>query len=175
MPVKNIGVEKLKNWLTSDDAVVVDVREPGEYKSGHIKGAFNKPLSTVDVAEVNMPEHNHKNLVLHCLSGKRSMMAAEKLMAEDPNLEVFNLDGGITAWQDAGEPTISKGIKILPLDRQMQLTAGSLAFFGTLLGWLVAPGFYIIPAFVGAGLMVAGLTGWCGMMKLLAKMPWNKG
>lgn len=175
MPITNIGIKKLKQWLADNKAVVVDVREPGEYKSGHIKGAFNKPLSTVDVEEVNMPQHNHKNLVLHCLSGKRSMMAAEKLLAEDPEIEVFNLEGGITAWQNAGEPTVSSGIKILPLDRQMQLTAGALVFVGTLLGWLVATGWLILPAFVGAGLMVAGITGWCGMMKLLAKMPWNKG
>lgn len=175
MPVKNTNVQQLQDWLENNKAVVVDVREPGEYKSGHIKGAYNKPLSTVDVAEVNMPEHSHKKLVLHCLSGKRSMMAAEKLQAEDPSLEVYNLEGGITAWQDAGAPTVSSGMKILPLDRQVQLTAGALAFFGTLLGTFAAPGWYILPGFVGAGLMFAGLTGWCGMMKLLARMPWNKG
>ena len=175
MPIQNTDVQTLQNWLKENNAVVVDVREPGEYKSGHIKGAVNKPLSTVDVAAVNMPEHANKKLVLQCLSGKRSQMAAEKLVGEDATLEVFNLEGGITAWQEAGAPTVSTGIKILPMDRQMQLTAGALAFFGTLLGWFVAPVFFIIPAFVGAGLMVAGFTGWCGMMKFLALMPWNKG
>ena len=175
MPIQNTDVQTLQSWLKKNNALVVDVREPGEYKSGHIKGAINKPLSTVDVAEVNMPEHANKKLVLHCLSGRRSQMAAEKLVGEDPTLDVFNLEGGITAWQEAGAPTVRTGIKILPMDRQMQLTAGTLAFLGTLLGWFVAPAFFIVPAFVGAGLMVAGLTGWCGMMKLLAFMPWNKG
>ena len=175
MPTLNTTPEQLQKWMAENSAVVVDVREPAEYKGGHIKGAFNKPLSTVDVEEVNMPEHNHKKLVLHCQSGKRSAMAVEKLMAEDPALEVYNLEGGIVAWKEAGGNVQQSGRKVLPLDRQVQLTAGTLVAGGTLLAVLVSKNWLILPLFVGCGLMFAGISGWCGMMKLLAKMPWNKG
>ena len=57
--------------------------------------------------------------------------------------------------------------------RQVQLIAGALILSGILLGWLVHPGFYGMSAFVGAGLTVAGATGWCGMARLLRIMPWN--
>ena len=45
---------------------------------------------------------------------------------------------------------------------------------GVLLGTFVAPGFFGLSAFVGAGLMFAGVTGWCGMANLLRVMPWNR-
>ena len=174
MPILKATPKQLQSWLADNSAVVVDVREPAEFKSGHIEGAFNKPLSTVDVAEVNMPAHNHKKLVLHCQSGKRSTMAAEKLMAEDPALEVYNLEGGIVGWQEEGGAVRRSGRRTLPLDRQMQLTAGTLVALGVLLGVYVAKGWLVLPLFVGCGLMFAGITGWCGMMKLLSRMPWNK-
>ena len=51
--------------------------------------------------------------------------------------------------------------------------SGSLILLGVLAGWLVSPWFYLIDVMVGAGLLTAGLTGFCGMARLLAKMPWN--
>ncbi len=56
----------------------------------------------------------------------------------------------------------------------MQIVAGSLVVLGTLLGVTVAPGFYALSAFVGAGLVFAGVTGFCGMERILALMPWNR-
>jgi predicted branched-subunit amino acid permease len=58
--------------------------------------------------------------------------------------------------------------------RQVQIGAGSLVLIGIILGTLVAPGFYALSAFVGAGLVFAGTTGFCGMAHLLARMPWNR-
>ena len=60
------------------------------------------------------------------------------------------------------------------LMRQVQITAGALVLAGVLLGAYVAPGWYGLSAFFGAGLVFAGVTGWCGMAKLLAVMPWNR-
>jgi hypothetical protein len=54
------------------------------------------------------------------------------------------------------------------------IAAGSLVLLGVLLGQFIASGFYVVPAFVGAGLTFAGITGWCGMAKFLAFMPWNR-
>jgi hypothetical protein len=63
-----------------------------------------------------------------------------------------------------------------PIDiiRQVQIAAGSLVLMGILLGTLLAPGFYALSAFVGAGLMFAGISGFCGMAHLLTLMPWNR-
>ena len=58
--------------------------------------------------------------------------------------------------------------------RQVQIVAGSLVLIGVILGYFVTPAFYALPAFVGAGLLFAGISGFCGMAKLLAIMPWNR-
>lgn len=113
-------------------------------------------------------------IVIHCGSGKRSADACAKLLKLNPSLDVASLEGGIVAWSQSGFNVKKSGSTILPLDRQTQITAGFIAFSGTILGALIDPGFYILPGFIGAGLMFAGLTGWCGMAKLLAKMPWNR-
>jgi len=62
----------------------------------------------------------------------------------------------------------------LDVMRQVQVTAGSLVLIGVLLGAFLNPWFLILSGFVGSGLMFAGLSGWCGMAKLLGNMPWNK-
>ncbi|MFN3400784.1 MAG: YgaP-like transmembrane domain [Ferrovibrio sp.] len=49
-----------------------------------------------------------------------------------------------------------------------------MAFLGAVLAWFVSPWFILLSGFVGAGLMMAGLTGFCGMARLLAAMPWNR-
>ncbi len=58
--------------------------------------------------------------------------------------------------------------------RQVQIGAGGLTLIGVALGFLVHPGFFGLSAFVGAGLTLAGATGWCGMAMLLRAMPWNR-
>jgi hypothetical protein len=62
----------------------------------------------------------------------------------------------------------------IDLQRQVQIGAGSLILAGALLGLLVSPWFYAVPAFVGAGLVTAGMTGFCGLARLLMRAPWNK-
>ena len=167
--------EQVKKWLDKNEAIVIDVREPSEFKGGHIPSALNKPLSAVCLKEVCLPEHQNKKLVLQCQGGKRSMLAAEKLLKETPGFDIYNLEGGINAWVEAGfETSYQAGRKRLPLNQQVQFTAGALVTLGVLLGWFITPAFLGLSLFVGCGLMFAGLSGWCGMMKLLAKMPWNK-
>ena len=62
----------------------------------------------------------------------------------------------------------------IELMRQVQIVAGSLVLLGVALGISVAPAFLALSAFVGAGLAFAGISGWCGMARLLAIMPWNR-
>jgi predicted branched-subunit amino acid permease len=65
-------------------------------------------------------------------------------------------------------------VKVISLERQVRIVAGALVLAGVVLGYFVHPGFIRLSAFVGAGLVFAGITDWCGMGLLLAKLPWNK-
>ncbi len=63
--------------------------------------------------------------------------------------------------------------KVISLERQVRIVAGSLVVIGVVLGYFVHPWFVGLSAFVGAGLVFAGITDFCGMGLLLAKFPWN--
>jgi len=84
------------------------------------------------------------------------------------------LDGGLDAWKKAGLPVALDRSQPIDIIRQVQIAAGSLVLMGMLLGTLFSPGFYALSAFVGAGLVFAGVSGFCGMAHLLALMPWNR-
>ncbi|MFZ4109013.1 MAG: YgaP-like transmembrane domain [Polymorphobacter sp.] len=60
------------------------------------------------------------------------------------------------------------------MNRQVQIGAGSLVLAGALLGWLVDPAFHILSGLVGGGLLFAGVSGFCGMAKVLTLLPWNR-
>lgn len=169
--MKKITAKELKHKLEKGEVVLIDVREPAEHRGEHIEGAYLIPLDSINLEKLPSTD---KPFVIHCRSGRRSMEACKKLLKENPSLELHSLDGGIVSWQDEGFHVNKSSSNILPLDRQTQVTVGFLALSGTLLGTFVEPAFYIIPGFVGTGLMFAGITGWCGMAKLLAKMPWNQ-
>lgn len=173
MPIKSVDSATLRRWLDHGEAVVVDVREPAEHAAEKIEGAASLPLGSV--CKQLLPPTQGKKLVLHCHSGKRSTSACQKLLAEDPDLEVYNLEGGISAWAQAQQPVQSSGGFFLPLDRQVQLTIGLGVLAGSLLAYFVNPLFFLLTGFFGAGLTFAGLSGFCGLAMLMAKMPWNQG
>jgi rhodanese-related sulfurtransferase len=173
MTVKNIDAKTLKKWLENNEAIVVDVREFSEHEAEKIAGSNLLPLAKV--CKSSLPKYENKKLVLHCRSGKRSASACQKLLDEDSNLEIYNLEGGISAWSAEGCEIKTSGKFFLPLDRQVQLTIGLGVFVGSILGYLVSPVFFLLSGFFGAGLMFAGLSGYCGLAILMAKMPWNKG
>ena len=62
----------------------------------------------------------------------------------------------------------------LPIDRQVQVIIGSVTFLTTIAGYVISSKFFIIPLLLGAGLIFSGLSGYCGLAILVAKMPWNK-
>lgn len=172
MAIKTVNAVTLKKWIEAGEAVVVDVREPAEHEAKKIEGATLVPLATVKHAA--LPQAAGKKLVVHCVSGKRSTSACEKLLAESPELELYNLEGGISAWCDAGHDTLVSGKFFLPLDRQVQLTIGLGVLIGSLLAYFVNPLFFLLTGFFGAGLTFAGLSGFCGLAVFMAKMPWNQ-
>lgn len=101
-----IDAPTAKQWLDKQEAILIDVREPAEYAAQHITGATLIPLGTIQPNK--LPSLQHKKLIIHCQLGKRGGMACEKLLAIDPTIELYNLEGGIVAWQQAGLPTESK-------------------------------------------------------------------
>lgn len=153
-----------------DSIRLIDVRTPAEFETVHIEGATLMPLDRLDPAHVRVFAGDL--CVLVCHSGKRAAQARDKLAAAGcENLAV--LEGGVAAWEQAGLP-VKRGRQTLSLERQVRIAAGLLVLTGVVLGTWVHPAFYGLSAFVGAGLTFAGLTDWCGMALLLAKMPWNQ-
>lgn len=172
MTLKTIDATTLKQWLDTQEAVLVDVREPAEYAAENIQGAALLPLA--GICKSTLPECAGKKLVIHCRKGGRGGSACEKLLAEDPTLDIYNLEGGIDAWRAAGLTVAGSGSPFLPLDRQVQLTIGMLLITASLLGYWLTPAFFLLTGFIGAGLTLAGATGFCGLARLMAQMPWNQ-
>ena len=164
-----ISANDLADLLAAREVTVIDVREPMEYATGHITGSINVPLSRISQAD--LPS---EPLVLVCQSGNRSARALTQLLHRGHPHPVVELEGGLPAWQQAGyEVRKFKGAP-LPLMRQVQIAAGSLVLLGVILSQTVAPGWIWLSGFVGAGLTFAGISGFCGMARLLAAMPWNQ-
>ncbi|MGL5446507.1 MAG: rhodanese-like domain-containing protein [Rhabdaerophilum sp.] len=168
--MREIDAVTAMNWLQKGLARIVDVREPAEFASEHIRGAQSLPLGQIGTVRI-APQANEK-LVLICASGRRSGMACESLTAE--GVEAYSLAGGLSGWKSAGGSVESSTRKVIPLERQVLLGAGLLVFTGVILSLFAHPYWIALSAFVGAGLMFAGITGFCGMALLLARAPWNQ-
>ncbi len=169
---RTIDPATLRSWIERGEAVVIDVREPDEHAAERIAGARLVPLSKFDAARV--PGENGKRLVLHCKSGRRAAEAIARLDAAG-RAGGLSLAGGIDAWKAAGLPVERAAGRVpIPIIRQVQITAGSIVFVGTLLGAFLDRWFLVLPAFIGAGLVFAGVSGTCGMAAMLRFMPWNK-
>ena len=89
--------------INREDALVLDVREPGEYGAGHILGARNLPLANVDQRGAELAKRKDRPVIVYCDSGNRSGKAAAALKALGYT-RVLNLAGGLPAWQQAGMP-----------------------------------------------------------------------
>ena len=150
------------------------MRTPVEFRELHATAARNLPLDRLDPAAVMQARSGSRDkpLYLICRSGSRGRQACEKFLAAG-FANVVNVEGGTLAWAECGLPVV-RGKKAISLERQVRIAAGSLVLLGVLLGWLVHPVFLALSAFVGAGLVFAGITDTCGMGMLLARMPWNQ-
>lgn len=164
---------ELKILLDHGDAVLVDVREPEEFRVASIRGALNIPLSSLSLD--SMKPFEGKTIIVQCQSGNRSKLACQKISTAVATMTLKDLEGGIAGWKKAGLPVESAGASYsLPLMRQVQLTLGLFVLAGTSLSYFVSPVFLVIPLIIGAGLTNAGLTGWCGLAKFMDVMPWNR-
>jgi rhodanese-related sulfurtransferase len=169
--IQELDAPTVKARLDRGEAILIDVREPDEHARERIAGAKLMPLSSFDPMRV--ATSGAHAVILHCASGARSARAAA-MLAGAGITDIAHLKGGITAWKQAGFPLALNRKAPLPLMRQVQITAGSLVVAGVALGVAVHPWFLVLSAFVGAGLVMAGVTGWCGMATLLGKLPYNR-
>ncbi|MNS76899.1 Inner membrane protein YgaP [compost metagenome] len=157
--------------LKSGAVRLIDIREPDEFSRAHVLGALPAPLSIFD--ETPLAVAPDQAIVFMCRTGHRTGMNGARL-AERFSGPTYVLDGGLDAWRRAGLPVRADAKAPLELMRQVQMAAGGLILTSALLGSLVHPGFWGLSALVGAGLFVAGATGFCGMARLLALAPWNQ-
>lgn len=168
--LQSISPEKAA-LLLKEGAVLIDIREADEHAREKIPGAAHKPLSRLESHDFSDLEG--KVAIFHCRSGARTQGNAGRLGAAAA-CDAYVLEGGLEAWKKAGLPVALDRKQPIDLMRQVQIAAGGLVVLGAVLGFLVAPAFYAISAFVGAGLFTAGVTGFCGMARILALMPWNR-
>jgi rhodanese-related sulfurtransferase len=174
--MKTITVEELQKRIFTGDAVdLIDVRTPAEYGAVHVAGARLCQLDGLDCGAVLRARKGPAHLPIYilCHSGARAEKAAAKFAQAGFEGAVV-VAGGTQAWVEAGFPVVRAERTVLPLDRQLQLTAGSLALLGVLLAHFVNPYWLWLSGIVGAGLMMAGATGFCPMRAVLARMPWNQ-
>jgi rhodanese-related sulfurtransferase len=169
-----IQAKSLQQELQSGKKIaLIDVRSPVEHDEMHISGSHLMPLDQLDATAVQTLTAGKDRCVLICRSGKRAEQAMERLGAAGcQNMTI--LEGGVTSWESAGFPLERSTRRHLPLMRQVQLIIGLLALTGSLLALTIHKNFALLPALLGAGLTMAGSTGWCGLAILLSKMPWNK-
>lgn len=146
------------------------MRTESEYKGGHIKEAENVPLDKL--ADIADDLKKVGTVYVNCGSGVRSCQATDKL--EKCGVNVVNVEGGISAWLRDGFGITKKGKAVMPIIRQVMIGAGALVLLGVMTSLLVHPAGIYIAVFVGLGMIFAGVTGICGMQKVLAMMPWNK-
>lgn len=158
--------------LIDEGAILIDIREADEHARERIPGARHLPLSKLD--EADLAVHQGMAVIFHCRSGVRTRSNAGRLAQKiDEACEAYVVEGGLDAWRRAGLQVTLDREQPIELERQVRIGAGGLTLVGTLLGLAGSPWFLVIPLFVGGGLLFAGLTGFCGMARLLVHAPWN--
>lgn len=152
---------------------VIDVRSGNEWRAGHIAWAEHLPLAELEGGRSPSSAEPGNVLVLVCQSGVRAAKA--QLVLKERGIEAEVLEGGMNAWAAAGLPQEQEeGRHGISLMRQVQLIIGCINLLGLGLGLSHSPWWLGIPLFTSIGLLVAGITGTCGLALLLARMPWNR-
>lgn len=173
MNIPQIAPLEAKRRLDEGAAVLIDIREPAEHARENIAVARLVPLSSLDKSAFAAERASLKTTIFHCQSGNRTCVNFDRLNALGLS-EIYLLEGGINGWKQAGLPTRLDRKQPIELQRQVMIAAGSLVLAGFALAYLISPWFLAVSLFMGCGLTFAGISGWCGLAKLLALMPWNR-
>jgi rhodanese-related sulfurtransferase len=156
--------------LKHNRAVLVDIREPDEFARRRVKGSVSRPLSALGP---HLGVDGDKQIVFACRSGMRTTANCARL-AELAGGEVLILGGGLDGWSAEGLPVEVIVKAPLEIMRQVQIAAGLLILLGVALGYLVNPALFVLSGLIGAGLTFAGVTGHCGLARVLMLAPWNR-
>lgn len=170
MSLKTISAQAAHD-MVQQGAILVDIRGNGEYLREHISHARHIPMERLRAGE---SVEEAPAIIFHCRSGHRTRLNATALASCAGQCEAYVLEGGLNAWKQAGLPVVADASQPIELQRQVQIAAGSMIVLGTVLGAAVSPWFYVVPGFIGCGLIFAGVSGFCGLARVLMKMPWNR-
>jgi hydroxyacylglutathione hydrolase len=167
--MKNINTDTLHSKKLWSNDIIIDVRTPEEYHLEHIQWSINMPVDQFDDFVTKL--WSYDNIYIYCNTGNSSTLFAKKAQIEW--IQTTIVVWWLSVWSKK-YPTI-KQKWALPMMQQVQIGAGSLVLLGIILSlatnnWQ----FIILSTFVWVGLVFAGSTGYCGMAKALAKMPWNR-
>jgi rhodanese-related sulfurtransferase len=166
-----LSPQMVRERIDAGRATLIDIREADEFARRHIHGARSLPLTQWDVGHLALDPA--LDVIFTCRSGMRTAGACDQLAARVVG-DAYVLDGGIEAWRKAGLPLETDARAPLEIMRQVQIAAGLLILTGVVLGFTVTPLWFALAGFVGAGLTFAGISGFCGMARLLMLMPWNR-
>lgn len=175
MSLRAITTLEFRDLLAREpDLPLIDVRMPVEFREVHVAGARNLPFDRLSAESLSdaLGEKSDSTVYFICKAGMRSQKACHKA-SQFGLADVVNVEGGTDACVAGGLP-VERGKKALSIERQVRMTAGGLSLVGAVLAMAVHPYWAILPAGVGGGLLVAGITDTCGMATLLMKMPWNR-
>ena len=103
----SISPAESTQMINHDDAVVIDVRESNEYSEGHIINSLHIPLVSLKTRLKDIEKYKTKKVIIACRSGNRSSSACATLKKEGFE-QVFNLGGGVMAWESANLPLVKK-------------------------------------------------------------------
>lgn len=172
--MKHITTEEAKELIeTGGCSVLVDVRSAAEFRASHVPGAKNIPLDELEDGIGEVVKDKDTTFYLMCSCGSRSGKGCEE-MEEMGYHNVISIEDGIIGMKRLGMKIVEEEHHIISIERQVRITAGSLVVMGVVLGLVVNPWYFAISAFVGSGLIFAGITNTCGLGLVLARMPWNK-
>jgi rhodanese-related sulfurtransferase len=171
-----ISPREALSLLSDNKAVLIDVRTSKEFESEHIPYAVSIPLDDLEQAFEKWHLADDRTILFQCQKGKRGELACE-FLEQFPTFKqkVLNIEGGIDGWKQAGLPVIGKAelTHEISIFRQFTMVIGSMLLLLSTLAYNGLTPALIIIALLGLALLTAGLTGWCGLTLLLAKMPWN--
>src|SRR6476469_2406768 len=170
----SIAPPELSRLCQANGAVdLIDVRTPAEFREVHVGFARNVPLDRLNAEFITAERHGCSTdpLYVICQSGSRGKQACDKLIAS--GLDAVNVEGGTLAWVAAGLPVV-RGQKPISLERQVRIAIGIVVLASAALAAFVQPYWIGLAAFMGGGLIFSGITDFCGLALLLARLPWNQ-
>lgn len=161
MPLKTISPQ-LASELMSQGAVLVDIRTADEHARERIATAIHVPMERLRSG--GLSTDGGSAMIFHCRSGNRTRVNASALEA-CTTCDGYLLEGGLDAWKKAGLPVVADASQPMELQRQVQITAGSLIVLGAVLGATASLGSMRSPALWARDLfspVPRGSAGWLG-------------